>query len=150
MRAADVLPALAPLVILLVIGPGLIMAFSRLSGWKTLSDRYPCRTELPERRRRFGYGVFRGWIGYNGGLVVSADARGFYLAAMSVLLSFCHAPIFIPWSEVTEIRRRRIWLRTCYQISARRAPEVDFALRRGTFAFVAPFAERAGVRIRES
>lgn len=96
-----------------------------------------------------GYAVFRGWIGYNGGLVVGADERGLDVAGMPVLLSFGHPPIFIPWRDVVEIRRRRILWAACYGIRTQGAPEVDFALRRRTFEFVRPHAVRAQVRIVE-
>ena len=124
---------------------GVIVLLSRLSGWQRLSEHYPARADMPRRRKSLGYGVFRGWIGYNGGLVVAGDDSGLHLAAMPVLLSFCHPRIFIPWSDVREIRKRRRFFQSYYQIVALRAPEIDFALRGGTFAFVREHASRAGV-----
>lgn len=130
--------------------PAAIIYFiSRLGGWKTLSEHYPCFESSPSPKKWLGYGVFRKWIGYNGGIVVSSNERGLYLAGMPVLLSFCHPPIFIPWSDVQEIRARARFWDTLYEIHTRRAPEVDFALRRGTFDFVRQNAARAGVRISE-
>jgi hypothetical protein len=134
---------LVPLVLLVPIG--MIVLISRLSGWHRLAEHYPARSEMPRRRRRWGYGVFRGWIGYNGGLVVAADEGGLHLAALPVLLSFCHPRIFVPWSEVRAIRRRRRFFQTYYDIETARAQEIGFALRRGTFAFVREEAARAGV-----
>ncbi len=99
------LVALLLLLPALLVAPALIVVFSRLSRWQTLAHRYPLRGSRPPARVRLGFGVFRGWIGYNGGLVVAVDARGLYLAAMPVVLSFCHPPIFIPWSEIEWIRR---------------------------------------------
>lgn len=123
----------------------LVYGLSRWAGWPVLAARYPLLGEQPGPKLRFGYGVFRGWIGYNGGLVVSADAGGLYLSTMPIVLSFCHAPVFIPWPEVVEIRRRDRWGGRVYEIHARQAPEVDFALRAWTFDFVRAQAERAGV-----
>jgi hypothetical protein len=124
---------------------GVIVLLSRLSGWQRLSEHYPARGEMPRRRKWLGYGVFRGWIGYNGGIVVAADEGGLHLAAMPIVLSFCHSPIFIPWSDVREIRKRRRLFQTYYVIETLRAPEIDFALRGETFAFVREHAAHAGI-----
>ena len=140
------LVALLLLLPAVLLAPALIVVFSRVSGWRTLAQRYPLRGSRPPARVRLGYGVFRGWIGYNGGLIVAVDARGLYLAAMPVVLSFCHPPIFIPWSEIEWIRRdRRFGFVTVYRIGARQAPEMSFALRAGTFGRIREDARRGGV-----
>jgi hypothetical protein len=129
----------------LVVPVVLIFVLSRVAGWPVLADRYPAPGERPPALVHMGYGVFRGWIGYNGGLVVSADERGLYLSAMPVILSWCHPPIFIPWSEIREIRpRQRLWARLL-EIHTAGAPEVDMAINSGTFALVRPFALAAKV-----
>ena len=123
----------------------LIALLARIGGWTALAERYPGRTRPAPASRWFGYGVFRGWIGYNGGLVVGSDAAGLDLRAMPVILSFCHAPIFIPWREVARIERRARWFGSDYRIVTLRAPEVDVALRPGTFDAVRRDARAAGV-----
>jgi hypothetical protein len=128
----------------------LLWGFSRLSGWTTLAARYPGSGSAPAPRTRFGDGVFRGWIGYNGGLVLAADTRGVYISAMPIVLTPWHSPIFIPWGEITEIRGRRILWTRCHGIRTRRAPDVDFALRRRTFELVRADAQRAHVPVIEA
>lgn len=123
----------------------LIVTLARLGGWTTLAERYPGRTRPAKVARRFGYGVFRGWIGYNGGLVVGSDTEGLDLRAMPVILSLCHPPIFIPWREITRTETRSRWFGTGYALVTRRAPEVDFALRPGTFEAVRANAKSARV-----
>ncbi|MCI0527191.1 MAG: hypothetical protein L0Y56_07090 [Nitrospira sp.] len=123
----------------------LIFIFSRISGWNELAEKYPVRRPGPYPRKWLGYGVFRGWIGYNGGMVISSDHQGLYLSAMPIILSFCHKPIFIPWSEIREIRKRSRWFGSGYEIHTLRAPHVDFLLRPGTFNFVKDRATSAGV-----
>jgi hypothetical protein len=139
------LGGLAVLGLALLVPFGLIFVLSRVSGWSTLADLYPLQGDSPRPLVRLGYGVFRGWIGYNGGIVVSANERGLYLAAMPIVLSLCNRPIFIPWSELRAIRMRRTMFWPAYALHTARAPEVDLALRPGTFAPVRPFALRAGV-----
>jgi hypothetical protein len=132
----------------LILPAALIYVFSRVSGWSALAEHYPARNPAPEPRKRNGSAVFRHWIGYNGGIVIGSDARGLYLAAMPVILSFCHAPIFIPWSEIREIRRARSLMSEGWRIDTLKAPEVEFMLRPSTFEFVRQNAA-AAVEIRE-
>jgi hypothetical protein len=144
-------PSTTALVSLLLLVAGLavpvalIFVLSRAAGWPILADRYPAPAERPRPLVRLGYGVFRGWIGYNGGLVVSADESGLYLSAMPVVLSWCHAPVCIPWAEIQEIRPGKRLFATVYEIHTVGAPEVDMALRAATFAPVRRFAAAAKV-----
>jgi hypothetical protein len=133
------------LVLVLLLPVGLIYLLSRTSGWQTLARRYPLRGQFPEPKVRLGYGVFRGWIGYNGGIIVASDGAGLYLRAMPIVLSFCHDPICIPWSEVTRIEPDNGILSDGYRIITVQAPEVRFALRPGTFKAVQRDARTAGV-----
>ena len=133
-----------PLTLLVTVG--VLVLISRYSGWNLLSEHYPGHGDFPPPGKWLGYGVFRGWLGYNGGIVVASDSKGLYLRAMPIILSFCHRRIFIPWSDVTGIERKRGWWgRPLFAIRTRRAAEVDFALRPGTFAVVRDDARAAGV-----
>ena len=124
---------------------GIIFFSSRYSGWHTLATRYPLRTAFPAPKDRYGYAVFRGWVGYNGGIIVACDARGLYLRAMPVILSFCHAPIHIPWTEIRSIESRSGFWSGGYRLHILRATEIEFALRFLTFAAIRDDAKRAGV-----
>jgi hypothetical protein len=123
---------------------GIIYLIARTSGWNTLAERYPLRSPFPRPRTRFGFGVFHGWVGYNGALIVASDEAGLYLRATPVLLSWCHPPIFIPWSEIAKIEQISGWEKV-YRLHTLQAPEVDFALLAGTFAVIREDARRAGV-----
>jgi hypothetical protein len=134
-----------PAILTPLIPIGLVYLFSRASGWQTLAEHYPLRGPFPKPRVWLGYGVFRGWIGYNGGIVIASDGAGLYLRAMPIVLSFCHDPIFIPWTEVTRIVRDDGLLSQGYRIMTARAPDVRFTLRPSTFAAVRDDARAAGV-----
>ena len=134
---------LVPLVVLIPVG--VIVAISRYSGWNLLAEHYPGTGDFPSPSKWMGYGVFRGWLGYNGGIVVASNPRGLYLRGLPVIMSFCHRRIFIPWSDVVEIERRSRWSGEVYDIRTRRASEVDFALRPSTFAVVRDDARNAEV-----
>ncbi len=109
---------------------GIIFLISRTSGWQTLALQYPLRGPAPPAKLWMGYGEFRGWIGYNGGIIGASDSAGLYLREMPVVLSWCHAPIFIPWSEVTAIHREGGLLTSAFRIETRAAPERHPSLRR--------------------
>jgi len=129
----------------LLVSAGVLVLISRYSGWNLLSEHYPGDRAFPPPSKWLGYGVFRGWVGYNGGIVVASDSQGLYLRAMPIILSFCHRRIFIPWSDVVGIEKRTHWARQVLAIRTRRAAEVDFALRPSTFAVVRDDALSAGV-----
>ena len=132
-----------PFVVLVPVA--VMVVISRYSGWNLLAEHYPPAGDFPRPSKWMGYGVFRGWLGYNGGIVVASDPAGLYLRGMPIIMSFCHRRIFIPWSEVTGIERRSRWSGEVFAIRTRRASEVDFALRPSTFAVVADHARAAGV-----
>ena len=134
---------LVPLVLL--VPAAVIGVISRYSGWNLLAEHYPASGDFPRPAKWLGYGVFRGWLGYNGGIVIASDPGGLYLRGMPIVLSFCHRRMFIPWTEVVRIERLSRWSGEVYAIRTRRASEVDFALRPSTFAVVADHARAAGV-----
>jgi hypothetical protein len=129
---------------LLLIPAIVVFLLSRASGWSTLADAYPLLGAFPATRTWLGYGVFRGWIGYNGCLILGSDQTGLYLRTWP-LLSIFHAPVFIPWSEIREIDPPSGWLGAANRLHTVRAPDLDFALRPSTFELVREDARRAGV-----
>ncbi len=134
---------LAPLVLLVPVT--VLIVLSRYSGWNRLAEHYPGDRDFPRPAKWMGYGVFRGWLGYNGGIIVASDASGLYLRGWPIVLSFCHRRIFIPWSEISRIERLSRWSGPVFAIRTRRAREIDFALRPSTFAVVRDHASRAEV-----
>lgn len=135
----------AVLVVVLVVLPVAACSIARIGGWRALAERYPAHEPMPRPRRWLGHAVFRGWVGYNGALVVASDARGLYFRTWPLLLPWCHPPIFIPWTEVEAIVRSRHRYGALYEIRTRRAAGVRFGLRERTFRFVRDDAARARV-----
>ena len=81
---------------------GTLFALSRYGGWSQLADRYPARGAAPTPATRFGYAAFRGWVGYNGCIVLAADDTGLHIRTWP-FFSLVHAAILIPWGQVLEI-----------------------------------------------
>ena len=132
-------------VALTVLLPVWIMpVLARAGGWTILAQRYPASAPMPSPKTRFGYGVFAGWVGYNGALVVASDGSGLYLSVWP-LLAWAHPPVFIPWTDVERIEHGRSFAGRVHELRVRRAPEVRFALRDRTYALVREDAAAAGV-----
>jgi hypothetical protein len=130
--------------------PALTMfSISRLSGWPRLAARYPATGPRPKPLTVFGYGTMRGWIGYNGGLVLAADENGLHLGTWPVLMGWCHRPVFIPWSQIADLRARRRWWRVYYRLDLKGAPDVDLALSAGDVGLLRPWLEKAGITVVE-
>jgi hypothetical protein len=139
------LAVLAPFIIF----PLVMTVLSRAGGWASLAELYPQAGTPPPPLTRIGYCVFRRWCGYNGCLIICTDQMGLYLRLWPVF-SLWHAPVFIPWSEIREIRRESMWGRPIYRLVTARAPELHFALHGRTWEAVRPHAEAARVSIVES
>ena len=135
----------AAIVALTLLVPVAIMpVLARAGGWTILAQRYPESAPMPPPKTRFGYGVFAGWVGYNGALVVASDRSGLFLRVWP-LLSWAHPPVFIPWTEVERVEHPRRFAVRLHEIHVRRAPEVRFALRDRTYGLVRDDAVAARV-----
>lgn len=130
--------------------PVLVMfAVSRLSGWPRLAARYPGTGARPKALTVFGYGTMRKIVGYNGGLILAADDAGLHLSTWPILMSWCHRPVFIPWSQIADLRARRRWWRVYYRLDLKGAPDVDLALSAGDVGLLRPWLEKAGIPVVE-
>lgn len=123
-----------------------IFTISRL-GWNRLAARYPRATPAPAPLTVFGYGCLNGWVGYNGGLIIAADDSGLFLSTWPGLLAWCHAPVFIPWSQIVDARARRRWWKTYFTLDLKGAPEIDLALSETDLRLVRPWLDKAGVPV---
>lgn len=77
---------------------GVSQLLASLSGWRELAQKYGVGSVSSFTRKTTGGRI--GGVAYNGCLVVGANAEG---VALSVLLLFRpgHAPIFVPWAELS-------------------------------------------------
>jgi hypothetical protein len=72
-----------------------------MSGWTKLVPRFRHGATFTGTTWRWQSAKFRRGMRYNNGLTIGASPEGLYLATMPVL-SFGHAPLLIPWNEITE------------------------------------------------
>lgn len=135
------------LLVTLLIPVGSIFLISRLSGWPRLAARYPESSPKPRPLTVFGYGTMNNWIGYNGGLILAADDAGLHVSTWPYLLGWCHRPVFIPWTQIVDLRgRKRLW-KKYYRLDLKGAPDVDFALSAGDVGLLRPWLEKAGAPV---
>lgn len=74
---------------------------AKMSGWKLLAQRFRYDAPFVGTVWKMQCAQFHYGMNYNNCLTVGASNEGMYLA-MLPLVSFGHAPLLIPWSEITE------------------------------------------------
>jgi hypothetical protein len=154
MTAASPWPLLPTLLATALVYVGVVFALmglcARVSGWSLLFAAYPCDGQCPRPRQWFSSLIFRGWFGYNNGIVVSADARALHLTAWPVILAPTHGPVRIPWSEVAAIRYKKRWYGESWEVETRALPDLRWGLRKRAFLFLRPAVVAAGVALEDA
>ena len=92
---------------------GICWLISHLSGWQRLAALYahdgPFVAQWGMQSARIG------WASYNGVLTVGADRGGLYLKPI-LPFRVGHAPLYIPWSDVTTAAFRFIFSYYVFQV----------------------------------
>ncbi len=81
-----------------------VWLISQLSGWNRLAQRYRARQSATGKRWAWQYGLI-GWAGYNGVLILTANAEGLFMEVFW-LFGIGHPRLFIPWREFHQVRRK--------------------------------------------
>jgi hypothetical protein len=123
-------PALLPVLIpvfFVSLWTGACHLVAVVGGWKSLADSYASTDTFEGKQLWWRHGRFNHSIGYNGCLNLGAGARGLHLSVM-VLFRLGHAPLLIPWSDIT-LSESRFWLVKSTTFSFSRVPTVQLHLR---------------------
>ncbi|MGE3247441.1 MAG: hypothetical protein AB7F96_09355 [Beijerinckiaceae bacterium] len=88
---------------------GVVYLVSRLSGWKSLAERFPAAGPPQGEPCTWASARLRYIAGYNRSLIVHVSARGIHMQPM-LLFRTGHEPVFIPWEAVEEVRERGLSL----------------------------------------
>lgn len=84
---------------------GVFVVIAKLSGWTRLAERYLADREPDEGIRFRGQDLRIGWFwNYSGGITYRVSPDGIYLAVWPIIVG--HAPLLIPWSDVTLVEER--------------------------------------------
>ena len=94
------------------------------SGWRGLARQFPV-TDLPdgERLRFVSAGIGPGsWpASYRRCLQLTLGTRGLWLSVLWPF-SFMHPPLFVPWTGVEGVSRRRFWYLQVVEMRLRSSP----------------------------
>jgi hypothetical protein len=107
-------PAETGLKVLLFAGFAVFWVFivrrvARTSGWRDLATSYRATAPFHGRRRYLQSGSVGG-VSHGGTLILGADADGLYMSVLAPF-RFGHQPLYIPWSDVTVRREKRVFSR---------------------------------------
>ena len=80
------------------------------SGWAVLARQFRLRSRFTGSRWRGQSGQMRWLRGYGNCLTVGANSEGLYLATLPFFPLF-HAPLFIPWNEVSLVKKKLFFAR---------------------------------------
>jgi hypothetical protein len=83
-----------------------LLVIAVVGGWRRLAEFYPAN-DLPAGRRFLWQSGSIGWVNYSGCLTIYSGPDGIYLTTMWPFRAG-HPPLFIPWSEIHDVRTRRI------------------------------------------
>ena len=86
---------------------GVVLLLAALGGWSRLAEHYRTQTSFEGTRWSFKSGRM-GFTNYNGCLTIGANSAGLYLAVMP-LFRAGHAPLFVPWEDITTAPSRRFF-----------------------------------------
>jgi hypothetical protein len=79
------------------------------SGWAVLTRHFRSRSKFNGARWHWQSGQMRWLCGYSRCLTVGANSEGLYLATLP-FFPFFHPPLFIPWTEVSFVRKDLLFL----------------------------------------
>lgn len=116
-----------------------LAVISRLTGWVQVAKKFPEQQDILIKKFRFQSMGFS-WGSYNNCVSVGIGNRGLHLS-VPFPISLFHNPIFIPWTEIKDIKEKKMWwIRyVCFDIS-----NADFKVRISNKAGLAIIAAEAG------
>lgn len=115
----------------------LVMQLSmRASGWAELAQRYAAG-ESPAGQE-FAWQTIRvGSVRYRHGARIIVAPQGLWLSIQLSLTKF--PPLFIPWCEIKETQRTRLYARKAVQLSFREPPTMTIAVYAKLFEAMSPY-----------
>lgn len=90
---------------LCLIWSAVIFSLSFISGWRKLQGSFPAQ-KGPRLKYSLASGTFRYVVGYHNVLWLRSDRDGLHLA-ISIAFRLGHPDLFIPWSEIEILPKRR-------------------------------------------
>ncbi len=96
-------------------------------GWRSLAMAYPLdRAAFEGERITMQTALLRRWVSYKKSITFTASREGVMLT-IHPFFKFGHAPILLPWSELTITQETRMLMKMI-RLEPRRAPQVPILI----------------------
>lgn len=99
-----------------------------VGGWRLLAKRFRLQGTFAGEKWTGQSAAMRWLTRYNNVLTIGADSAGLYLAPF-VLFRAWHPALFVPWSEITDVRETRFLFSKIVEMRLGRVEEIPFRIR---------------------
>jgi hypothetical protein len=106
----------------------ILFLISQASGWAALARRFRLTSPFTGQTWDWKRARMRWGCNYNNCLTVGSDPMGLYLSMMFPF-RFGHAPLFLPWQEVSVRRHRSILFFKYVELSLGREEQIPLLIR---------------------
>ena len=106
------------------------VVISYISGWAELAQQFRYRARFVGKRWRGQSAQMRWIVGYRNCLTVGANPDGLYLATL-FLFRVGHPPLFVPWIDVSSMRRGKWFLFRYVELRFGRERSIPFRITEG-------------------
>src|ERR1700680_247197 len=100
----------------------------RIGGWAALANRFRLTFPFPGQTWSWKSARMRWGANYNQCLTIGADPTGLFLSVL-FFYRVGHPPLFLPWSEISIPRRRRILFFKYVEFRLGREEQIPFLIR---------------------
>ena len=105
----------------------IVFLISRVSGWALLARRFHLQFAFTGPTWRWQSARMRWLANYNNCLTVGSDPSGLCLSTF-FLFRAGHAPLLIPWPEISIYRRRKVLFAAYVELRLGREEQVPFTI----------------------
>ena len=98
------------------------------SGWRLLAKRFRFQGIFTGAKWSMQSARMRTMSHYNNALTIGADMTGLYIAPV-FFFRIWHPPLFIPWVEITAVRKTQLFFFKFVELRLGRSEEVPFTIR---------------------
>lgn len=98
------------------------------SGWRLLAKRFRLQGTFTGQSWTMQSARMRWLTQYNNALTIGADTAGLFMVPF-FLFRAGHSPLFVPWSEITDVRENRFLFIKFVEMRLGRVEEIPFRIR---------------------
>jgi hypothetical protein len=99
-----------------------------VGGWRLLAKRFRLQGTFASEKWTGQSAAMRWLTRYNNVLTIGADSAGLYVAPF-VLFRAWHPALFVPWSEITDVRETQFLFIKFVKMRLGRVEEIPFRIR---------------------